>query len=676
MVRRFTGSALGVLLLILGWASFADEPRPDSQPHSPAANNASPAADSSSHWAFQSVRSPRPPMDSNDSWARDSLDRFLLAKLTKAGLQPNPDADRYTLIRRVAFDLTGLPPTVREIEEFVEDPRPLEEALARVVDRYLDSPRFGERWGRHWLDVARYADSVGRNWNAPFTYAWRYRDYVIDAFNSDKPYDRFLIEQLAGDLLPADDLATRREQLIATGFLALGPMNIIEPEGESLMMDRIDEQIDVTTRAILALTVSCARCHDHKYEPITMRDYYALAGVFYSTRTLPGQRRGNYVSDEDLRLLPAEDSPTSPVPGVHSMADITREFRSGGWREVFYTTDPNLAMGAAEGRIDDCPIRIDGDAYKRGAVPERGDFQLAGLKGPRGISDDSSGRLELARWIASAKNPLTARVMVNRIWQHLFGQGLVRTVDNFGSTTAEPVHAELLDHLSSRFAETWSVKSLIRSIVLSRAYRMSSQGNAKGQEIDPQNELYWRMNLKRLELEALRDSLLLASGRLSLDRPEGIQIAGTGGKGKWAQTRSLLPIDSPYRTVYLPVLRSLLPEMYSTFDFPNPEQVQGQRETTTVAPQTLFLMNSDFVMRSARDAARRLLSEPELTESQRIRRMYLTLLGRLPDAEEIASCREFLASHTLPESVRDPDLEGWALLVQSLMMTGEFRMLL
>lgn len=510
---------------------------------------------SSDHWSFQRLVNPALPAVLDETWVRDDLDRFILAKLERANLEQNPDADRYTLIRRIAFDLTGLPPTESEIRHFVDDSAPLDEALARAVDQYLDSPRFGERWGRHWLDIARYADSVGRNWNAPFTYAWRYRDYVIDAFNKDKPYDLFVTEQLAGDLLTADDIAARREQLSATAFLTLGPMNIIEPEGESLTMDRIDEQIDVTTRSMLALTVSCARCHDHKYEPISMRDYYALAGVFYSTQSMSGQRRGNYVSDDDMRILPSADRQSFPVPGVHSMADISREHRAGGWREVLYTTDPNLAMGVAEGSPQDCPIRIDGEAYKRGDVPPRGDFRIAGLSGLPGISRDASGRLQLARWIVSPDNPLTARVMANRIWEHLFGQGLVRTVDDFGSTGEAPTHPELLDHLSTRFRETWSMKSLIRSIVLSRTYRQSSAGQTDGQRIDPGNELYWRMNLKRLEVEPLRDALLVAAGRISFERPRGIQVAGTGGKGKWGETRGLLGIDAPYRTLYLPVLR-------------------------------------------------------------------------------------------------------------------------
>ena len=630
-------------------------------------------SEKSDHWSFQQVKDPALPSVSDAHWQRDPLDLFVLAKLEEAKLKPNGDASRYELLRRVSFDLTGLPPTVLEIRQFVLDKAPLDEALARVVDRLLKSPRFGERWGRHWLDVVRYADSVGRNWNAPFTYAWRYRDYVIDSLNNDKPYDQFLTEQLAGDLLvgKSQSLEVRREQLTATAFLALGAMDIIEPEGESLMMDRIDEQVDVTTRAMLGLTVACARCHDHKYEPVSMRDYYALAGIFYSTDTKSGQRRGDYVTDSDLILLPSADGRKTAIPGVHSMADMTREHRSGGWREVLWTTDPNLAMAAIEGRVRDCPVRLDGESYKRGPVPPRGDFHFAGLDGITGIKTSSSGRLELAQWVTSRDNPLMARVMVNRVWLHLFGRGLVESVDNFGLSGTEPSHPELLDHLATRFQKDWSIKSLIRSIVLSRTYRLSSRGSTANRKVDADNRLHWRMNARRLELESLRDSMLQVAGRLSFARPKGIQVAGRGGKGKWGVTRSLLSVSSPHRTVYLPVLRSLLPEMYSTFDFPNPTQVMGRREVTTVAPQALFLMNSDFASQIARDAASQILEE-SAKDSDRLRILYLRLLCRLPSEEETEAALQFMGSLTGVETPRG----RWATLIQALMITGEFRTVL
>lgn len=658
------GSAAGAMCAMRGGAAGVAQPRAPraSAPTAPTASTAalpiSPAT--SEHWAFQPLEPPAIPAVRDDAWIRDDLDRFVLARAESAGEAPPPDADRATLLRRACFDLTGLPPTAAEIQQFVADPAAVDEALARVVEQKLQSPRFGERWGRHWLDVVRYADSVGRNWNAPFTYAWRYRNYVIDSLNQDKPFDRFVLEQLAGDLLPAEDLATRRTQLVATGFLALGAMDIIEPEGESLMMDRVDEQIDVTTRAFLGLTVACARCHDHKYEPVTMRDYYALAGVFYSTDTKSGQRRGNYVADDDLIMLPSRDGRAAPVPGVHSMADMNREHRSGGWREVLWTTDPNLAMAAVEGRVQDCPIRLDGEPHRRGTAPPRGDFRIAGSSGLPKLADDRSGRLALGRWIASPQNPLTARVASNRVWQHLFGQGLVATVDNFGQSGTVPSAFEqsLLDHLATRLQRDWSLKSLIRAIVLSRTYRMQCAAGPDSLR-----------RPRRLELEAMRDSMLAIAGQLRFDRPDGIQVAGRGGKGRWGETRSLLGISSPYRTVYLPVLRSLLPEMYSTFDFPNPTQVKGQRETTTVAPQALFLMNSDFSNRVAQAAANRVLRE-QSSDAARIRLAYLRVLGRDPADEEVEAARVFLARLDQPAESR------WATFIQALMICGEFRTLL
>jgi hypothetical protein len=373
------------------------------------------------------------------------------------------------------------------------------------------------------------------------------------------------------------------------------------------------------------------------------------------------------VADDDLILLPSSDGRNAPIPGVHSMADMTRQ----GWREILWTTDPNLAMAAVEGQVQDCPIRLDGEAYKRGPTPPRGDFHIAGMSGLGDIAPDASGRLELARWISSPDNPLTSRVLVNRVWQHLFARGLVETVDNFGVSGAAPTHPQLLDHLASRFRQSGSLKSLIRAMVLSRTYRLSSAGQAASSKIDADNELHWRMKAKRLEMEALRDAMLSVAGRLSLQRPQGIQVAGRGGKGRWGVTRSLLGIDSSYRTVYLPVLRSLLPEMYATFDFPNPTQVKGSREVTTVAPQALFLMNSQFAVGIANDSAQRLLAD-QTGNLQRVRLAYLRLLGRLPDADEIESAAAFM------ESLDGPATETyrWSALVQALLICGEFRTLL
>jgi hypothetical protein len=634
-------------------------------------------------WSFKPLAKPTPPAVKNTAWARNDLDRFILTRLETAGLKPNPDADRPTLLRRTAFDLTGLPPSEKELAAFMRDPASDDEAFARVVDRYLASSRFGERWGRHWLDVVRYADSVGRTFNPPFTYAWRYRDYVIDALNKDKPYDRFITEQLAGDLLPARTVAEQRENLTATGFLAIGSHDLQGSNREQFTLDCIDDQIDVITRTMMGLTINCARCHDHKYDPVSMRDYYALAGIFYSTRILPGVSwygRGNgYVDHEKLVVLPVAQGnrivKPAIVPGVHSMDDYNEIWRQGK-RDIRYTTDPNLAMGVSEDEIEDCAIRLKGDPADLGPVPPRGDLQIAGLPPLPKVAKGASGRLELARWMTSPDHPLTARVMANRIWLHLFGRGLVAAADDFGVMSEPPSHPELLDHLARQFiSDGWSTKRLIRSIMLSRTYRQSSAGNSASQARDAENNLYWRMNLRRLEVEAIRDAILMSAGELRDDRPEGIQVTGIGGKSRLSTVHSLLDIDAPYRTIYLPVLRSYLPALYDTFDFPDPCQIKGQREVTTVAPQALFLLNSDFVMSCARDAAEKLVADVGNKDADAVRLAYQRLLGRSPEKEEIAAALALMAGVQPPSSTRDGDSYRWSVFVQALMACAEFRYL-
>jgi hypothetical protein len=681
LVSLVTATLLGVVATRIPTGLAAREVRAGEPSASDgwAGHAASPAAADQLHWSFRPVETPPLPTVRDETWARDDLDRFVLRRLEERGLAPNPEADRYTLLRRVAFDLTGLPPTEKEIRRFVDDPRSTDEALPAVVDRYLASRHFGERWGRHWLDVVHYADSVGRTWSAPFTYAWRYRDWVIDALNEDLPYDEFVTRQLAGDLVPADSFAEERRNRIATGFLALASLELHESESEQFRLDRIDDQIDVTTRAFLGLTTACARCHDHPYDPATMHDYYALAGVFASSETFSGQRRGEYVAADRLLTLPDEDGRIVPPDpdGVHSMSDIRRRQNSIGYEEVLYSFDPNLAMGVVEGSPGDLEIRNGGLPYDRGAAPPRGDLHLAGWPPLPDVPADASGRLQLARWIASPRHPLTARVMVNRVWQHLLGRGLVRTVDNFGLVGEEPSHPAVLDHLAARFsADGWSTKRLIRTIVLSRTYRASSAGHAANTAIDPGNELHWRANVRRLEVEALRDSLLDVAGRLEIDRPEGINVAGTGGKGRWGVTRSLLGVESPYRTVYLPVLRSQLPDLYTTFDFPDPSQIQGQREVTTVAPQALFLLNGDLTVDCARDAARIVLDGEATTDAARGQAAYLRILGRPATDDEERDAVAFLAALDPEGSQRDPVLYRWTALVQALLATAEFRSVL
>ncbi len=638
-------------------------------------------------WSFRPLVSPAVPVVKDSTWARQDLDRFVLAKLEAKGLRPNPDADRRTLLRRVSFDLTGLPPTQEELADFVDIPANDDAALAAAVDRYLKSAHFGERWGRHWLDVARYADSTGRAWNAPFTYAWRYRDWVIAALNRDLPYDEFLTQQLAGDLLPAKTVAQRREQLIATGFLTLGAHDLQNLSYEQFRFDVIDDQIDVTTRAILGLSVACARCHDHKYDPVKMRDYYAFAGVFQSLQVLAGvahQRESGgegYLHPSKLVALPAADSeiarvlPVSLPAGIHSMGDYQDEWRTG-LRDIRFTTANNIAMGVIAAEPRDCAIRLRGEPQDVGDDVRRGDWQIPGLpNGPR-VAANSGGRLELAQWLTAAEQPLTPRVMANRVWQHLFGAGMVRTVDDFGMNSEDPAHPELLDHLALQFRrDGWSLKKLIRSIVLSRTYRLSSAHQTAAAEVDSANSLYWRQNLRRLEIEPLRDSLLEIALRLELDPPTGVQIAGIGGKSPQSQVRSLLRFDSPYRTVYLPVIRAKVPEEFATFDFPDPCLLQGQREVTTVAPQALFFLNSDFVVKCARDTAERLLGAELADDRVRVEWLYRRCFARPADASETSAALKLIRDLQPDSNERNPQLYRWAALTQALFASAEFRYL-
>lgn len=646
-------------------------------------------------WSFRPLYRPAMPAPLAVNWVKDDLDRFILVRLEAKGIQPNPDAGREVLLRRATYDLTGLPPTEREMDDFLQDRASNDAAFAKVVDRLLQSPRFGERWGRHWLDVVRYSDSVGRTMNAAFPFARRYRDYVIDAFNQDKPYHRFIAEQVAGDLLPASTPAQRSEQLIATGLLTMASLDLSEG-GELFRLDRVDDQIDVTTRAFMGLTISCARCHDHKTDPVTQRDYYALAGIFYSTQTWSGQRpKGNlgangYVDEEALLRVPvAKQVASAAVASVDgkgasgqsgmeedggSLAAMEMTQPSRGY-PVYFRYDPTRAMGVEEGEMEDCPIAIKGDAYDRGEAPARGALAIPQLPKFPAVDAKASGRTELVRWLTKPNHPLTARVMVNRIWQHLFGRGIVRSVDDFGQTGDAPTHPELLDHLAVRFVEKgWSVKGLIRTVMLSRTYRMSSRGDPVREQADGANELFWKMNSRRLEVEAIRDSLFFVAGTPVERRPTGVQVAGFGGKGREARLRSLVDEDEPCRSVYLPVLRSLLSPMQETFDFPDPSQIKGQREVTTVSPQALFLMNGELTVKLAQEAADRLLKDETLRDdTARVQAGWRRVLGRKPDAQEVQ------AAMALMKDLSGSGLAGrevWAAFLQGLLCSAEFRYVL
>ena len=855
-----------------------------------------------SFWAFQPPKRHAVPTVKQANWPRGDIDRFVLAKLEAADLKPAPDADPATLLRRVHFDLVGLPPTPSELERWLADPSP--EHYRKIVDALLSSRAFGERWGRHWLDVARYAESSGGGRSLVFPDAWRYRDYVIQSFNADKPYDRFLIEQIAGDLLPFETPQQRHEQLVATAFLAIGPTNYEEQDKDVLEMDVIDEQIDTIGRTILGMTIGCARCHDHKFDPIPTRDYYALAGIMKSTKTLihdnvskwvdaplpmepmlaqaverhaadvkalqtrvaaaraelkkqqpqevvalgkgvlhskdlPGlvlddlfaaevgpwkksTFSGNYIDDgylyddrsqggeKTLTFTPvfsregryevrlayiphdnrAEKVPvtilhcdgektvhvnmreTPPIDGRFVSLGTYRFDRNGQWFVLVSNTGTNghisvdavqflsekdldagpaiaeipagkegstiteqtvksleaelkklnesgpkrpVAMSIEEGpKKEDIRICIRGSLTNRGDVAPRGflritlpDLGQGSVPTDSQIGPNESGRLQLARWVASRDNPLTARVMVNRLWHHLFGAGIVRTPDLFGTTGELPSHPELLDWLALEFQgqesgdrsqETgegkagaagdeatargnlegaWSIKRMIRTIVLSRAYQMSSESlspadpavtrpstlDPRPSPPDPENRLLQHQNRRRLEAECLRDAMLVASGRLK-DSTGGPTLK-IGPEGEYGYK-----FDDTLRSVYTPVLRNRLHELFEVFDFADPNLVLGRRNVSTVPTQALFLLNSPFVMQEAEHAAKHALADASLDDAARLDRAYRTTLTRLPNDDERRAAMAFLESSGKDEPAR---VAAWSRLYQALFASVDFR---
>ncbi|MEW4567394.1 DUF1553 domain-containing protein [Tautonia sp. JC769] len=785
------------------------------------------------HWAYQAPQRTPAPRVIDASWPRSEIDRFILARLEAEGIRPVADADRTALIRRLSYDLIGLPPTPEEIERFADDPSPT--AYDELVDRLLASPHFGERWGRHWLDVARFGESLTLR-GLVFKEAWRYRDYVIDAFNADMPFDQFVREQLAGDLLEAETLEDRRRQLVATTFLVLGNTNLEEQDKEQLCMDLVDEQIETTSKAFLAQTVSCARCHDHKFDPIPTSDYYALAGIFRNARAMdhanvsawievplpmePAREEAIRAHDASVAEVEAQikalrrslkDSgagdrilAVDAVPGI--VVDDGEADRVGDWKHSTYsgtfigagylhddnrekgektlTFQPELpeagmyevwlAYSPGAGRSPAVPVRIlsaegdsehavdqrrappiqgryvslgafrfeaNGQAYVQlsnestqghvtadavvwrpvdGTAPPpdthssgrselarlesrlkdlkreaprremvmsvvedepirdlsihiRGSVHNLGEEVPRGflrvatqetwepLPEDESGRRQLADWVASEQNPLTARVVVNRAWHWLTGAGLVASVDNFGTTGEAPSHPELLDTMAVQFMEDgWSIKSLVRRIVMSRAYRLSTFAETGAEVLDPENRLRWRMNRRRLEAEHLRDTMLSVSGML--DRAMyGPSFPETLAADYGFESRS------SRRSVYEPVFRNALPEIFEVFDFADPSMVVGRRDSSTVATQALFLMNHPFVIEQARGTATRLLAHEFATLDDRINHAYRLMLGRSPSPNELAIARGFLAESTLDER------EAWSLFVHTLFATVDFR---
>ncbi len=922
-------------------------------------------------WAFRAHRASDPPAVRAETWCRSPIDRFVIARLEEAGLAPAPEADPLTLLRRVTFDLTGLPPTRAEIDAYLADDDP--GAYERAIDRLLASPRYGERWGRHWLDVARYADSNGVDENLAYANAFRYRDYVIAAFNEDLPYDEFVREQIAGDLIPpieaADDeverVAFRRR--VATGFLSIGPKMLACDDGRKMELDIVDEQVDTLSRAFMGITMGCARCHDHKFDPISSRDYYALAGIFKSTKTmenfkvvaewhehelatradreklaaiekrvseirrnvearesaakaklLHGARSrlaeyvfaaaqtalrtgpapadgsasiGSTISPADfasgplrgrgalfeaeafqrgslsvdrtnwgskvgvllhvgfveydldlppgryqleLRYAAADSRPVAisidgktvledgakgvtggwypkhqrwhlegvfelarertilrlertagPVPHIDKvllvrvaesprakddgeteaaplvpafvtawiahvralrevepwrswaglspsdrdakLTELAEALRGGGSpslapvvealrkaasdvkagpfrlgkdpRALFpaserealtrFDEDKNelekakpvfpRAMGVRDGKVEDLRVHIRGNYLTLGEDAPRGFPEVFSTGLPAAIASDRSGRLELAEWLASPEHPLTARVMVNRVWLWHFGEGIVRSPDNFGRLGERPTHPALLDWLANRFVELgWSIKDLHREILTSSTYRMGTQFDPRANEIDPENRLRWRFDRRRLSAEEIRDSLLAFGGELDvaiggqlMPDKNRAYVTGTGSKeGTY---------DFSRRSVYLPILRSAVYQVFQTFDFADPSVPAGERASTTVAPQALFMMNGKIVLEQTLSAAKSLLARRELDDGARVRALYWTLYGRPARADEVdrglAFVRDYASALKGTGDARDADgirRRAWQGLCRVLVAASEF----
>ena len=607
---------------------------------------------SKKHWAFQPATKPEVPKVKDGGWAQTDIDRFIVARLAEKGMQPNPIADKRTLIRRATFDLIGLPPTPEEVRDFLSDDSP--KAFEKVIDRLLQSPHYGERWGRHWLDTARYSDTKGeirRNREDPnYPFAWTYRDYVIRSFNEDKPYNVFVIEQLAADKLPATSV--NASNLAALGFLTLGDRFM------GMQHDIINDRIDVVTKGFLGLTVTCARCHDHKFDPIPTKDYYSLHGIFASSRepevepVISKIRKTPEYEDyfKQRTALTAEKNELEErfrelrrKRDRQGIQQLQREMRQNSTKvaelEMTHPGAPVRAMTVEDApNPRNSPVFIRGEAQNRGPMAPR-QF-LEALSGPtRAEFTNGSGRLQLAHAIVDKKNPLTARVMANRVWLNHFGEGIVTTPDDFGTQSEPPSHPELLDYLATQFVENgWSIKKMHKLIMLSAVYQQSSANNPQYAQIDPFNRLLWRANIRRLEFEPLRDSLLAIGG--TLDRA----LYGR-------------PIDlnrEPYstrRTIYGFIDRNNVSEVLFSFDFANPDLTTGKRHQTTVPQQALFLMNSPLVVEQAKNLVER-KDFTELSDDRaRIVLLYELIYQRSPRPEEIKLGLDFLGTEPSQERV-------------------------
>jgi uncharacterized protein DUF1549/uncharacterized protein DUF1553 len=777
-------------------------------------------------WAFKPLSQNAPPLPQEKAWALNLIDQFILTNLEKNGLKPAPQADKTTLLRRATFDLTGLPPTEKELKDFLADKFP--KAYEKVIDRLLASPRYGERWGRHWLDVMRYADSTGSDEDHRYPHAWRYRDYVVEAFNSDMPYNQFVREQLAGDILAADpNSGVGYRGIVATGFLALGKKALAQKDLPLKRYDVVDDQIEVTSKALLGVTVNCARCHDHKFDPIATKDYYQMAAIFASTLSYEKGETGDPIQtpltpaseydafykhwqdyndiqakigkilkfDDEARKKREADQKQiadymlaayrvyakheAPDPKLdakllgrwvaylgdtnrpelnpwHTATDANRaevakqyqeDFRRSAyqydqdlswWKETeesypksgkvpsarpflssdqhgFFvavwqnggplhrtrdeqlaTLDPAkadevrkflaqaevmekslprkeipMACAVKEGQTMEQHVFLRGDYHSLGDPVERTAPAILRLNVPLEPVKTNSGRLELANWIIDPRNPLPARVIANRIWQGHFGEGIVRTPDNYGRLGDRPSNPELLDYLARTFIDNgWSIKKMHKLIMLSKTYQMSAAFDEEKKAKDPENRLLSHFPRQRLSVEEIRDAYLAMGGDLDLTMG-GTLDPGVGTDGETSSSRiSMNPEKTNRRSIYLPLRRSNLPTLYSLFDFGDATTPDGRRNSTIVATQALFVMNSPLVIREANHLTANVLKQEKL-DKRRVEEIYVRVLDRQPDPSEIDRGLTYVANLRQRWDAISEE-KAWTSLTHVLMASNEF----
>jgi hypothetical protein len=638
-------------------------------------------------WSFRPpVKPDVPKVDT--AWAVNDIDRFIAAKHREKNLKPVADADKRTLIRRLSLDLTGLPPTPDEVQAFLDDKSA--DAYPKLVEKTLGSRAYGERWGRKWLDVVRYGDTSGGDGDFPIPQATKYRDYVIQSFIDDKPYDRFIREQIAGDLLPYQTEPEHWNNIVATGYLA----GTVRGEGK---YGYVSDAVDNLGSAFLGLTVGCARCHDHKFDPLPTADYYSLYGILYSTNYAePGAGNARYqrfftyrdpatAEREDYKTFQSQLKPIAEaifavrrLPGTYD--DLVPQLEAR--RMHLYEHFPKLgesAYAVMEGEPQNVKIQHYGDPKDLGPEVPRGFLQVLG-GGPLPEGTKGSGRVELAEWLVSRNNPLTARVMVNRIWQSHFGVGLVPTANDFGTRGTPPVNQELLDYLATKFIESgWSVKAMHREILLSHAYRLSAADSGANAAIDPENSFVWRHSRVRMDAEQIRDSLLATSGLLD-PTPGGEHAFPPFHEWNWEDQNQFAPVMTDYennkRSVYMMVPRSTRLQYFNLFDGPNTNVSTEQRSASITPLQALYFMNAPFPKQAATNLAAKLAGD-KAAERSNLEKAFQTIYSRPPAADEIERSRRLL--RTLEDLYTakgvqqgSPQSNAWSDLLQAMYASNEF----